>query len=282
MSSCVCSAHFELFADRKKGTIGTKFNLPSQSPSGVKRLREEELVTIRGDGFGERKIFERIYDYGVYNDIGDPDGNDGGKRPVLGGKKLPYPRRCRTGRPRSKKDPLSESKSDFTDVPRDEAFSEIKELTFNGNTFYSVLHAVVPALRSIFTDTNLQGRTYVVARGFSRTLSEWPLKSKLDPKAYGPPESAEIEGLMTVEEAIEQNKFILDYHDLLLPFVNKVNELKGTVLYGSRTLFFLTPNGTLRPLAIELTRPPVDNKPQEGSLLPKYLACHWCLAMEDC
>jgi lipoxygenase len=27
-------------------------------------------------------------------------------------------------------------------------------------------------------------------------------------------------------------------------------------------VFFLTPSGTLRPLAIELTRPPMDGKPQ--------------------
>ena len=64
-------------------------------------------------------------------------------------------------------------------------------------------------------------------------------------------------------QAVQQKKlFILDYHDLLLPYVNKVNELKKTILYGSRTLFFLTHEGTLRPLAIELTRPPIDNKPQ--------------------
>ncbi|PHU29517.1 Linoleate 13S-lipoxygenase 2-1, chloroplastic [Capsicum chinense] len=102
-------------------------------------------------------------------------------------------------------------------------------------------------------------------------IQEWTLKRKLNPEVYGSPESAitkesielEIGGFMTVEEAVEQKKlFILDYHDLLLPYVNKVNELKGTVIYGSRTLFFLTPDGTLRPLAIELTRPPVDDKPQ--------------------
>ena len=64
-------------------------------------------------------------------------------------------------------------------------------------------------------------------------------------------------------QAVQQKKlFILDYHDLLLPYVNKVNELKGSVLYGSRTIFFLTPHGTLKPLAIELTRPPIDDKPQ--------------------
>ncbi|KAM1158115.1 hypothetical protein ACFX2B_028409 [Malus domestica] len=44
-----------------------------------------------------------------------------------------------------------------------------------------------------------------------------------------------------------------------MPFVNKVREIEGTTLYGSRTLFFLTEDGTLRPVAIELTRPPVGD-----------------------
>lgn len=104
-----------------------------------------------------------------------------------------------------------------------------------------------------------------------KLVTEWPLKSKLDPKVYGPPESAitveiverEIRGFMTLEEAIKNKKlFILDYHDLLLPYVHKVREIKGTTLYGSRTLFLLTPNGTLKPLVIELTRPPSEDKPQ--------------------
>lgn len=76
--------------------------LPSETPSGLKRLREEELVSLRGNGEGERKKFERIYDYDVYNDLGDPDKNADLKRAVLGGKDHPYPRRCRTGRPRTK------------------------------------------------------------------------------------------------------------------------------------------------------------------------------------
>lgn len=64
-------------------------------------------------------------------------------------------------------------------------------------------------------------------------------------------------------QAIEEKKlFMLDYHDILLPYVSKVRKLKGKTLYGSRTLFFLTPEGTLRPLAIELTRPPMDGKGQ--------------------
>ncbi|KAL3379266.1 hypothetical protein AABB24_000135 [Solanum stoloniferum] len=338
--TCNSWVHSKFDNPDKRIFFTNKSYLPSQTPSGVSRLREEELVTLRGDGIGERKVFERIYDYDVYNDLGEANGNGDAKRPVLGGKELPYPRRCRTGRPRSKKDPLSETRSTFVYVPRDEAFSEVKSLTFSGNTVYSVLHAVVPALESVVTDPNLgfphfpaidslfnvgvdlpglgdkkSGLFNVVPRlikaisdtrkdvllfespqlvqrdKFSwfrdvefarqtlaglnpysiRLVTEWPLRSKLDPKVYGPPESEitkeliekEIGNYMTVEQAVQQKKlFILDYHDLLLPYVNKVNELKGSVLYGSRTIFFLTPEGTLKPLAIELTRPPVDDKPQ--------------------
>lgn len=65
------------------------------------------------------------------------------------------------------------------------------------------------------------------------------------------------------EQAIKQKKlFIVDYHDILLPYVGKVREIKGNTLYGSRALFFLTPEGTLKPLVIELVRPPIDEKPQ--------------------
>ena len=77
--------------------------LPSETPSGVMKLREQELTILRGDGTGERKFSDRIYDYDVYNDIGDPDNSDDLARPVLGGKENPYPRRCRTGRPRTDK-----------------------------------------------------------------------------------------------------------------------------------------------------------------------------------
>ena len=75
--------------------------LPSETPSGLKRLREEELLILRGNGEGERKSYERIYDYDVYNDLGNPDSSIDLKRPVLGGKEHPYPRRCRTGRKHS-------------------------------------------------------------------------------------------------------------------------------------------------------------------------------------
>ncbi|WCJ18985.1 lipoxygenase 2 [Euphorbia peplus] len=125
---------------------------------------------------------------------------------------------------------------------------------------------------SWFKDEEFSRQTLAGLNPFSIELvREWPIKSKLDPAIYGPPESLltkeviefEICGIMTVEEAFEQKRlFILDYHDLFLPYVAKVRALEGTTLYGSRTLFFLTNNGTLKPVAIELTRPLIADNPQ--------------------
>ncbi|KAG6403145.1 hypothetical protein SASPL_135362 [Salvia splendens] len=323
----------------KRVFFSNKSYLPFQTPSGVKILREKELQILRGDGKGERKTSHRIYDYDVYNDLGDPDNDEDSARPVIGGPDHPYPRRCRTGRPRTKKDPLSESRSSDMYVPRDEAFSEIKQATFNAKTVYSVVHALVPSLKTTLADPDLGFPFFsaidtlfnegvvlpdIPTTGFLgnivprlvraiedtgnsvlrfetpefvdrdrlawfrdaefarqtlaginpcaiQLVTEWPLKSKLDPEVYGPPESAittelvemDIRGFCTIEEALKQKKlFVLDYHDLLLPFVKRVRELKGRTLYGSRTLFFLMPSGTLRPIAIELTRPKMDDKPQ--------------------
>ncbi|KAL7595029.1 hypothetical protein Lser_V15G29178 [Lactuca serriola] len=315
-----------------------KSYLPSETPEGLKSLREKDMESLRGNGQGERKSSDRIYDYDVYNDLGDPDQSLSLARPVLGGNDHPYPRRCRTGRPMSTKDPLSETRTLLPFyVPSDEDFSEIKKANFGARALYSVLHAVVPALDAIITDKDKRfplfrtidmlydegvnvpppdnGLKTILPRlvkgavdtvdaviqfetpetidhdtfswfrdeEFCRQMlaglnpysiqlvTEWPLMSKLDPQVYGPPESAitteiveqEIKGFMTLEQALAEKKlFMLDYNDLLLPYVNKTRELNGTTLYGSRTLMFLTPTGTLRPLAIELTRPPSDDKPQ--------------------
>ncbi|EEF48844.1 lipoxygenase, putative [Ricinus communis] len=336
--TCASWVHSKFTNNQKRVFFTTKSYLPSQTPIGIRRLREEELALLRGNGQGERKVGERVYDYDVYNDLGNPDGHLKLERPVLGGEDHPYPRRCRTGRPRCKADSSSEIRKSGFYVPRDEAFSEVKHLTFSAKTLYLLFNALVPSIGSVIVDHEL-GFPYFTAidslftegismpplesEGFwQKTLprlfksitdgkdvlrfetpktterdkffwlrdeefarqtlaglnpysiqlvKEWPITSKLDPEIYGPPEStitteiveAEIGGIVSVREAIQQKKlFILDYHDVLLPFVSKVRELKGTTLYGSRTLFFLTPNGTLKPVAIELTRPPMDGKPQ--------------------
>lgn len=70
--------------------------LPSKTPSGLIRLRKIELKNLRGNGEGERKSFERIYDYDTYNNLGDLEKSTDFAPPVFGGTEYPYPRRCRT------------------------------------------------------------------------------------------------------------------------------------------------------------------------------------------
>ncbi|KAJ7967915.1 Lipoxygenase [Quillaja saponaria] len=95
-----------------------------------------------------------------------------------------------------------------------------------------------------------------------RRLQEFPPASKLDPKVFGDQTSKitedhirnNLDGL-TVEEAIIKNKlFILDYHDVLMPYLRRINST-ATKTYASRTLLFLKNDGTLKPLAIELMLP---------------------------
>ncbi|KAL6602995.1 hypothetical protein ACP70R_043356 [Stipagrostis hirtigluma subsp. patula] len=307
-----------------------KSYLPSQTPKGLKDLRKEELNAIRGDGNGRRAASDRIYDYDVYNDLGDPDHDLKTKRPVLGGSdKYPYPRRCRTGRNRSKTDPMSEERGKDIYVPRDEAFTERKQKDFQLHYLFSVLHACryklpeeqktrsFPSLASIeamfkdghtnqpdemgsimsilkeelpnacdfempeihakdkfawFRDEEFARQTLAGMNPLSiQLVTEFPIASKLSEEIYGEQDSLltkeviekQINGVMTAEEAVKNKRlFMLDYHDLLLPYVHKVRMLGDTTLYGSRTLFFLTDDGTLRPIAIELTRPKSPTKPQ--------------------
>ncbi|KAL3516082.1 hypothetical protein ACH5RR_022984 [Cinchona calisaya] len=93
-------------------------------------------------------------------------------------------------------------------------------------------------------------------------LQEFPPKSKLNPEVYGNQNSTitreeidnKLDGL-SIEEAIKENRlFILDHHDNLLPYLRRINRT-NTKTYASRTLLFLQQDGTLKPLAIELSLP---------------------------
>ncbi|XP_057831404.2 linoleate 9S-lipoxygenase 6 [Cryptomeria japonica] len=75
--------------------------LPTETPVGLVGWRGEELVKMRGNGTGKREPWDRIYDYDVYNDLGDLQNGKNLERTIIGGSAdFPYPRRCRTGRNR--------------------------------------------------------------------------------------------------------------------------------------------------------------------------------------
>ncbi|KAL8171373.1 hypothetical protein V2J09_023177 [Rumex salicifolius] len=93
-----------------------------------------------------------------------------------------------------------------------------------------------------------------------RCLQEFPPTSKLDPSIYGNHNSivttqhieSNMDGL-TVDEAIGSNRlFILDHHDSIMPYLIRINSTT-TKMYATRTILFLKEDGTLRPLAIELS-----------------------------
>ncbi|KHN30070.1 Linoleate 9S-lipoxygenase-4 [Glycine soja] len=197
--------------------------LPSETPAPLLKYREEELKNVRGDGTGERKEWDRIYDYDVYNDLGNPDSGDKYARPVLGGSALPYPRRGRTGRGKTRK-------VDKSAWMTDEEFARETIAGLNPNVI--------------------------------KIIEEFPLSSKLDTQAYGDhtciiaKEHLEPNlGGLTVEQAIQNKKlFILDHHDYLIPYLRKINA-NTTKTYATRTIFFLKDDGTLTPLAIELSKP---------------------------
>ncbi|KAB2041836.1 hypothetical protein ES319_D02G174900v1 [Gossypium barbadense] len=293
--------------------------LPSQTPPGLKDLRREDLLSIRGNGKGERMPYERIYDYDVYHDLGKPDKERDLARPVLGGEERPYPRRCRTGRPASKIDPLCESRIEKPHpvyVPRDEAFEEIKQDTFSAGRLKALLHNLVPLMAATLSSSDipftcfseidklyndgfilkddeqrkLEDRfSWLRDNEFARQalagvnpvnieiLKEFPILSKLDPAIYGPPESVitkelieqELHG-MSVDKALEEKRlFMVDFHDMLLPFIKRINNLPGRKSYASRTVFFYTKTGILRPIAIELSLPPTPSSNRN-----KYVYTH--------
>ncbi|KAL6585204.1 hypothetical protein OROMI_004493 [Orobanche minor] len=310
--------------------------LPNETPAGLRALREKELRELRGDGKGERKLSDRIYDFDVYNDLGNPDRGIDFARPIHGGNKTPYPRRCRTGRPPSNTDLYSESRVEKPlpmYVPRDEQFEESKMNAFSTGRLKAVLHNLIPSLMASISANNkdfkgfsdidslyskglllklgLQDEIlkkipmpktvnqiqeggllkYNIPKIVSKDKYAWlrddefarqaiaginpvnierlhlfPPVSKLDPKIYGPEESAlkeehiagQLNG-MTVQEALDGKKlYIIDYHDIYLPFLDRMNALDGRKSYATRTIFFLTDLGTLKPIAIELSLPPTS------------------------
>nr|CAD1837621.1 unnamed protein product [Ananas comosus var. bracteatus] len=107
-------------------------------------------------------------------------------------------------------------------------------------------------------------------------LDVFPPVSKLDPSKYGNQNStitaAHIQNNLdgsTVDQALKDNRlFILDHHDTLIPYLNRINST-GNKIYASRTLLFLKEDSTLKPLAIELSLPSPDGE-QHGAVSNVY------------
>ncbi|XP_043714893.1 linoleate 9S-lipoxygenase 6-like [Telopea speciosissima] len=313
--------------------------LPNLTPKALEPLREEELHTLRGDGTGERKEWERIYDYDCYNDLGHPDKGHEYARPVLGGSvKYPYPRRGRTGRPPSKEDPLAESRPEIINldiyVPPDERFSQQKMSEFISNSIEAVLHFLIPETKALYQNqsgsfdslekindiynkrnkvldgwvteqlkklvpeeliketTNHASKQHEVKFPIPQIIQENQMAWK-DDEEFGremlagvnaavikclrkfPPQgkdgkkstikASHLEGKLdglSLDAAMRQWRiFILDHHDYLLPYLARINT-QGVCMYASRTILFLRKEGTLKPVAIELSLP----GPKEGEV----------------
>nr|KYP76283.1 hypothetical protein KK1_020516 [Cajanus cajan] len=318
-----------------------KAYLPSETPSGVKELRERELMQLRGDGSGRRLSWERVYDYDVYNDLGDPHMGEEHARPTLGGQCNPYPTRCRTGRPPTTTDTKAESRpreSELIYVPRDEELGDIKKETIDQGKLMAILRNIMPAFtdkilgnegvfnidhfikdsgqseplswnlfkfggaiqeffkfdppkvfsreKSHFIQDDELGRQVLAAFPLSiERLKVFPPESKLDPSKYGSVESAlkeehiidHLEG-MSIQQVLENNKlFVLDYHDVYLPFLHGINALEERKAYATTTIFFLTKMGTLKPIAIQLALPTENPNTSSKQILtpPKDATSKW-------
>eukprot|EP00253_Pinus_taeda_P019902 PITA_19902 len=59
---------------------------------------------------------------------------------------------------------------------------------------------------------------------------------------------------------LDHHDVFMPYHDVFMPYVNRINALPTTNIYASRTILFLNKDGTLRPVAIELSLPPSDQR----------------------
>ncbi|XP_052627332.1 lipoxygenase 3, chloroplastic [Lactuca sativa] len=323
----------------KRIFFSNKAYLPSQTPKGMKYLRDRELKNKRGDGKGQRLLVDRIYDYDTYNDLGNPDKGVEFTRSTLGGEKNPHPRRCRTGRPNTATDVNVEKPVNLlissTYVPRDEALEGTRRKDIFMGVWKGVLHNIPAMVTTLFNRNEVSIDISNLATGLYRNVSQaeslnayglfkfldikemlkfetpktvswnitsyvrddefgrqtlagmnpvsierlkvFPPVSKLDPSMHGPRESnlkeehiiCHLNG-MSVQQALDEKKlFILDYHDIYLPFLDRINAQEGRKAYGTRTIFFLTTAGTLKPIAIELSLPPNDsNLPSKQVLTP--------------
>ncbi|CAL4941465.1 unnamed protein product [Urochloa decumbens] len=291
-----------------------------KTPSALLEYRGDELAVLRGEGAGASgdeqpfQEWDRVYDYALYNDLGNPDLRKDLARPVLGGsEEYPYPRRTKTGRPPTRTDAHTETRVPLDQqiyVPCDERVGTpiipAPSLPNLGGHFKSIADIYglvglddvgrlakakqiinsaaaapkfpVPQVISVnptswrrdeeFARQTLAGTNPVCIK----RVTKFPLTSELDRAVYGDQDSTitkdhiemNMNGL-TLQQAVKDGRlFVVDHHDWLMPYLNRINELpgeeeKGEIsqrkAYAARTILFLTDDSTLKPLAIELSSP---------------------------
>ncbi|CAN6275762.1 unnamed protein product [Urochloa humidicola] len=300
------------------------------TPSALVGYREEELRLLRGEGESADRPFQpwdRVYDYALYNDLGNPDLRKDLARPVLGGsQEYPYPRRLKTGRPAAKTDPLTETRAPLDEelyVPCDErvGYANIPAPTLppvgahfgsladvyrvfglddlgrlpdakaiiNSNALFPVAPAVISVNPNNWRKDEEFARQILAGANpvAIKRVTSFPLKSELDRSVYGDQDSKitkdHVEknlGGMTVQQAVEEGRlYVVDHHDLVMPYLKRINELPGEEekaeisprkVYAARTLLFLNhDDSTLKPLAIELSSPHPENE-QLGAVSTVY------------
>lgn len=152
---CYSWVHSKVDSPEKRVFFSNKVYLPEETPEGLKDLRENEMLSMMGDGRGLRKKHERVYDYAAYNDLGHPDKNKDLARPQFGSSnERPYPRRLRTGRAGQKTDLKSEKvlgRGSEYYVPRDEAFEDLKKEAYVAGNIKLFVHELLPMIEKTLT-----------------------------------------------------------------------------------------------------------------------------------
>ncbi|KAE9459023.1 hypothetical protein C3L33_09069, partial [Rhododendron williamsianum] len=175
---------FTLLTNTKQTAFSSRTSgQTSETPAPLIPYREDELVTLRGNGAGELKEWDRVYDYAYYNDLGEPDKGAKYVRPVLGGSsEYPYPRRGRTGRPPTKTGGIKLPEGSALDNIRENIpFELLKELFQTDAEDKTAWRTDQEFGREMLAGVN----PVIIKR-----LQEFPPTSNLDPKVYGNQNSA--------------------------------------------------------------------------------------------
>ncbi|CAO2821839.1 unnamed protein product [Amaranthus hypochondriacus] len=180
-------------------------------------------------------------------------------------------------------------------VPKDERFGHLKFSDFLAYALKSLVQIILPELKSICDKTPNEFDSFndviklydggfnlpdgalnqikdripwemlkELVRSDGEQFLKFPLPDviKEDKSAWRTDEEFGREMLAGVNpvqirrlEAIKCNRlYILDHHDTLMPYLRRINSTP-TKTYATRTILFLKYDGTLKPLAIELSLP---------------------------